>query len=196
MAEPVVKRVAANVRALRESAGLSLSELARRSGLSKAALSQLEAAHGNPTVETLWSLAQALGVPFGDLTSEPAVPVVTVTRADETAWIAGDPVSSQLLNRLATTGVLEIHQIRVDPGRPRRSEAHQRGLTEHLVLHQGRLRVGPVEAPVILAAGDAASYLADRPHLYEGLEPSTGVILMHYPTPSASPRLAPHPGAP
>lgn len=195
MVEEVVKQVAANIRALRESADLSLSELARRSGLSKAALSKLEAAHGNPTVETLWALAQALNVPFSDLTAEPVAPVVTITRAGETGWITGDPVSSRLLHRLATTGVLEIHQIRVDPGRPRRSDAHQRGLTEHLVLHQGRLRVGPVEAPVILEAGDAASYLADRPHLYEGLEPSTGLILMHYPTSPAPPRLPPHPGA-
>lgn len=182
MAEEVVQRVASTIRALRESSAMSLSELARRSGLSKAALSRLETAQGNPTVETLWALAQALGVPFSDLIAEPAAPAVTVIRAGEAGWITGDPVSSRLLHRLATTGVLEIHQIRVEPGRPRRSEAHQRGLTEHVILHEGRLRVGPLEAPAVLQAGDSASYLADRPHLYEGLEPSTGLILMHYPT--------------
>jgi transcriptional regulator with XRE-family HTH domain len=191
MVQEVVKRVAANVRALREGSGLSLSELARRSGLSKGALSQLEAAQANPTVETLWGLAQALGVPFSDLTAEPAPPVVAVTRADDGEWIAGKPISSRLLLRLAAPGVVEVHQIRVVPGRARHSDAHPRGLTEHVVLHTGRMRVGPAEQPVVLEAGDSASYLADCPHVYQALERGTsGLILMSYPA------LGPRPGAP
>lgn len=183
MAAEIVKRVAANVRWLREGADLSLSELARRAGLSKAALSQLEAAQANPTVETLWSVAQALGVPFSDLTTEPVPPVVSLTRADDDEWITGEPISSRLLHRLAVPGVLEIHQIRVSPGQARHSAPHARGLTEHIVLYAGRMRAGPADHPVVLAAGDAATYLADCPHMYEALEPDThGLILMSYPT--------------
>lgn len=177
----VVKRVAVNVRALRESAGLSLSELARRSGTSKGALSQLEAAGGNPTVETLWALAQALCVPFSDLIAEPAPPAISVTRADEGEWITGVPISSRLLHRLAAPGVLEVHQIRVEPGPRRLSGAHPPGLTEHIVVHAGRMRVGPAEQPVVLQDGDAATYEADCPHVYEAMELTTGLILMSYP---------------
>jgi len=194
MAGEVVKRVAANVRGLREAAGLSLSELARRAGISKGALSQLEAAQANPTVETLWALAQALEVPFGDLTAEPASPAVSVTRADEGEWIAGSPISSRLLHRLAAPGVLEVHQIRVEPGPPRCSAAHPPGLTEHVVVHQGRMRVGPSEQPVVLEAGDAATYVADCPHVYEALEPTTGLILMSYPLFGQPRRSAAHGG--
>ena len=184
MAEEVVKRVAANVRALREVSGTTLAELARRAGVSRGALSQLEAAQANPTVETLWAIAQALGVPFSDLIAEPAPPVVTVSRVEDGEWIAGSPVSSRLLHRLTAHGVVEIHEVRVAPGTARCSAAHARGLTEHVVVHGGRLRVGPVDAPVVLAAGDAASYLADREHVYEALEPgTTGLILMAYPSP-------------
>jgi transcriptional regulator with XRE-family HTH domain len=195
MAQEIVKRIAANVRGLREEAALSLSELARRSGLSKGALSQLEAAQANPTVETLWSLAQALGVPFSDLTLEAPPPATQVIHADDGEWITGDPISSRLLHRLAVPGVLEIHQIRIHPGRARRSDAHLHGLTEHVVVHTGRMRVGPAEEPVLLTAGDAASYLADCPHVYEALEPdTTGLILMSYPT--LRPRTLPSTSAP
>jgi transcriptional regulator with XRE-family HTH domain len=181
--EEIIKRVAANTRAVRTDSGLSLSELARRAGVSKGVLSQIEAGRANPTVETLWALAQALDVPFSDLTAEPAQPQVTVIRADEGEWITGTPISSRLVQRLATPGVLEVHQIRVQPGTARQSAAHARGLIEHVVLHTGRMRLGPVEHPVVLDAGDAASYLADCPHLYEALEPdTTGLILMSYPT--------------
>jgi transcriptional regulator with XRE-family HTH domain len=182
MSGQVVKRVAANTRALREDAGMSLSELARRAGLSKGALSQIEAAQANPTVETLWSLAQALGVPFSELIVEPRPPAVHVTHSDDEEWIVGNPVSSRLVQRLATGGMLEIHQIRVTKGSPRRSDAHAKGLTELVVVQSGRMRVGPVDTPVELAPGDSATYAADKPHLYEALEPgTTGLIVMSYP---------------
>lgn len=183
MVQEVVKRVAANIHALREEAGWNQSELARRANLSKGALSQLEAGQANPTVETLWALAQAFGVPFSDLIAEPAPADVVVVRASDGEWITGTPVSSRLVQRLAAPAMLEVHQIRVQPGPARHSPAHPRGLTEHVVLHTGRMRLGPAEHPVVLDAGDAASYLADTPHLYEALEPdTTGLILMAYPT--------------
>jgi transcriptional regulator with XRE-family HTH domain len=182
MPQEIVKRVAVNTRALREQTQLSLSELARRAGISKGALSQLEAGQANPTVETLWALAQAFGVPFSDLIAEPSPPDVVVTRAHDGEWITGTPISSRLVQRLSIPATIEVHEIRVEPGPERRSPAHPRGLTEHVILHAGRMRLGPVEHPVILEAGDAASYRADTAHLYEALEPGTaGLILMVYP---------------
>lgn len=147
MAGTIVKRVADNARSLREQAGLSLSELARRSGLSKGALSQLEAAQGNPTVETLWALAQALDVPFSDLTAERGAPEVVVVRAANGDWISGTPIASRLLHRASSPAMSELHQILVQPGGPRLSRPHPRGLTEHVVLHSGSLRVGPADGP-------------------------------------------------
>src|SRR5689334_1984512 len=47
-------RVAENVRTLRRSRGLSLDELARASGVSRAALSQIETNKVNPTIGLLW----------------------------------------------------------------------------------------------------------------------------------------------
>ena len=182
MSQEIVKRVAVNTRVLREQTQLSLSELARRAGISKGALSQLENGQANPTVETLWALAQAFGVPFSDLIGEPSPPEVIVTRSSDGEWIAGTPVSSRLVQRLNVPGTIEVHEIRVEPGTERHSPAHPRGLTEHVILHTGRMRLGPAEHPIILEAGDAASYRADTAHLYEALQPGTaGLILMVYP---------------
>ncbi|GAA3746093.1 hypothetical protein GCM10022225_32290 [Plantactinospora mayteni] len=55
-----VPAIAAALRRERERTGISLAELARRAGIAKSTLSQLEAGNGNPSVETVW----ALGVPF------------------------------------------------------------------------------------------------------------------------------------
>ena len=65
--------IAAALRRERDRAGLSLSELAKRAGIAKSTLSQLESGAGNPSVETLWALSVALDVPFARLI-EPARP--------------------------------------------------------------------------------------------------------------------------
>src|SRR6266513_5071673 len=74
--------IAASLRRERRRSGLSLTEVARRAGIAKSTLSQLESGVGNPSVETLWALGVALGVPFSRLVDQPR-PVVRVIRAGE-----------------------------------------------------------------------------------------------------------------
>src|SRR5690242_16144007 len=81
--------IAASLRRERSRAGLSLTELARRAGVAKSTLSQLEAGSGNPSVETLWALGVALDVPFSRLV-EPAVPTVQVIRAGQGAALVSE----------------------------------------------------------------------------------------------------------
>ena len=64
------EHIAHALRREREAAGISVSELARRAGVSKATVSQLESGAGNPSVETLWALGDALGIPFATLVDE------------------------------------------------------------------------------------------------------------------------------
>jgi transcriptional regulator with XRE-family HTH domain len=74
--------IAGALRRERERAGLSLTELARRAGIAKSTLSQLEAGDGNPSVETLWALGVALGVPFAVLVDQQSN-APTLIRADD-----------------------------------------------------------------------------------------------------------------
>lgn len=53
----------------RARTGLSLAEVARRAGIAKSTLSQLESGNGNPSLETLWSLCVALDIPFASCLS-------------------------------------------------------------------------------------------------------------------------------
>ncbi len=69
------------------------------------------------------------------------------------------------------------------PGPVDAGPARDRG-SEHVVARTGRLRVGPVDAPVVLTAGDTASHRADREHVHEALGPgTTGLILTACPSP-------------
>src|SRR6187402_2099842 len=86
---PPLATIAAALRRERERSGISLTELARRAGLAKSTLSQLEAGAGNPSIETLWSLGVALGVPFSRLV-EPPPTQVRVIRAGQGPRLLAD----------------------------------------------------------------------------------------------------------
>jgi transcriptional regulator with XRE-family HTH domain len=170
--------VAANLRRLRAAGGLSTVELARRSGVARATLAQLEAGRGNPTLETLYALANTLGVGLGDVIAPPLAEEVEVVRADEGARVAGTAVRARLVARLATRASLEVYDFSLRAGRRQRSDPHPAGVVEHLLVHAGRVRVGPETAPVELGAGDYARYAAHVPHVYEALEPGASATLV------------------
>ena len=64
------KRIAENLRERRRVLGLSLDELAQSSGVSRAALSQIETCKTNPSLNVLWKVAVGLGIPFSELIGE------------------------------------------------------------------------------------------------------------------------------
>lgn len=179
----LVSTVAAAVRGQRERARMSLSELAAAAGVSKSTLSLLEAGRGNPSIETLWAIAKALGVPFGQLI-EPPAPDLRVVRDGEGARVqsAASPYAAELLLPANRRGSFELYRLTADPGPPRHAEAHNRGVVEHVLVLAGGLRVGPASAPADLGPGDLASFPGDAPHVYETLAPETRALLvMDYP---------------
>jgi transcriptional regulator with XRE-family HTH domain len=177
-AAPPLTALAANLRRLRAERGISTVALARDSGVARATLAQLEAGRGNPTLETLYALANTLGVGLAEVIAAPAVEDVEVVRADEGARVAGAAVRARLVARLSPRASLELYDLGVRPGRRQRSEPHPAGVFEHLLVHSGRMRVGPETAPVELGPGDYARYAGNVPHLYEALEPGTTATLV------------------
>jgi transcriptional regulator with XRE-family HTH domain len=69
MASETAKRFAAKLKALRDHAGLSQYELAKRSKLTAQAVSLLEQGERDPTWETVQALAKGLGVECTALTT-------------------------------------------------------------------------------------------------------------------------------
>jgi transcriptional regulator with XRE-family HTH domain len=180
---PLAESIAAAIRFERERAGLTVSELARRAKVAKSTLSQLEAGAGNPSIETLWALATALGVAITRLI-EPPKPQVLVIRAGEGLAVVADEAryTATLLSSSPPGARRDLFRLSVEPGAVRRSQPHPPGSREHIVLSTGRAVVGPVGATVELAAGDYIAYPADVPHVFEALEPgTTGIILQEHP---------------
>jgi transcriptional regulator with XRE-family HTH domain len=174
-----LQTIAAALRRERERHGISLAELARRAGIAKSTLSQLEAGAGNPSVETLWALAVVLDVPFSRLVDPPATPV-HVLRAGEGMAIPSEhaPFTGTLIAACPPGARRDLHLITGEPGPARAAHAHIRGTTEHMLVTTGRWRAGPAGAEVELRPGDYVRFPADQPHTYEALEPGTAAVLV------------------
>ena len=171
--------IAASLRRERTRAGLSLSELAKRAGIAKSTLSQLEAAGGNPSMETIWALAVALGVPFSALV-EPPAPAVQVIRAGEGPTVHSEQSSytATLLSASPPGARRDIYQVWLEPGTVRDSQPHIPGTVEHIVVSGGRVKAGPEGEQVELGPGDFLAYRGDVPHSYEALAPGTTFVLV------------------
>ena len=176
---PPLATIAAALRRERERVGISLTELARRAGLAKSTLSQLEAGTGNPSIETLWSLGVALGVPFSRLV-EPPAPSVRVVRAGEGPRLRAD--RADFTAGLLTAGPAhtrrDLYIMELEPGDSREAEAHIPGSVEHVVLAAGRMKAGPADEPVELGPGDYLTFPGDVAHHYEALAPGTWAVLV------------------
>lgn len=174
----LVSVVAQNIRRLRERGGMTLGQLATAAGVGKSTLSQLESGQCNPSIETLWGVGRALGVPFGQLL-EPGRPEVHVVRAGEGHVVKAEGARYQARLVLARTrrGASELYMLESEPGPPRVAEPHIAGVVEHMLMIAGEMRVGPLEAPVTLGPGDLVSFDGDEPHVYETTAPGTRALL-------------------
>lgn len=169
--QDLARRLGANARFFRESQGLSLSQLASRSGIAKSTLSQIEAGATNPTLATVHSLAGALSVDVKQLIDSADAETATVLiRRGEGADVSGESSIGQFVHSgLFGPSVVEFHRVVLEAGTHETSSSHGSGAREHVLVTRGRVRLGPPEDSVIAGPGDFAAYRGDRPHRFEAL---------------------------
>lgn len=178
-AADVVALVSVSLRRERARAGLSLTELARRAGIAKSTLSQLESGAGNPSLETVWALGTALGIPLSRLIDPPRSDI-RVIRAGEGAVLHAehDPYEAVMLASGSPGTRRDIYRVQAEPGDGHRARPHVPGTVEHVVLGGGRALAGPEGEAVELAPGDYLCYPGDVTHVFDALEPATLAVFV------------------
>ena len=166
--DSVAKRVAENLRRRRKARGMSLDDLSKASGVSRAGLSQIETCKTNPTVGILWKVAVGLGLPFADLIGEPASAAAVVRKSASNVLRSMDgKFTSRPLAPSGASPLVELYELSVAEGTAHTSEPHAEGTRELLVVLGGALRLRVGDALYELREGDSVSFLADAPHAYE-----------------------------
>jgi transcriptional regulator with XRE-family HTH domain len=174
-----------NLRRLRTRQGHSLERLAKLSGVSRAMLSQIETGKSAPTINLLWKISTALGVPFATLLDSQKTHGTVVLRRNEAKVLASrdGKFTSRALFPFDGERKVEFYELRLAPRHTEYAEAHAAGTVENLVIVSGKVEIRQDrEAPSILAEGDAIVFEADVPHSYRNLsdEETVAYLVMTY----------------
>jgi transcriptional regulator with XRE-family HTH domain len=156
------------VQRLRKASNLSLSELSEQSGVAKSIISQIERNETNPTLVTLWRIAQALDVSIEQVLreDEDSAFLEKISRNDTPLLVSDDGKCRLVITGWSKTiDWLQWYDVFAEPGGVLESEAHQRGAMESLTVLEGQLRVESGDESETVQAGDTLRYRADRPHL-------------------------------
>lgn len=157
---------------------MSLDDLARASGVSRAALSQVETRKTNPTVGLLWKIAVGLGVPFADLIGPPRSGASILRRGEAQVLRSLDgKLESRPLTPAGASPLVELYELRLAARAVHASEPHAAGTQEFVVVLSGSLRLRVDGDVHELAAGDSISFRADRVHVYEN--PASSEVRCH-----------------
>jgi transcriptional regulator with XRE-family HTH domain len=185
--EGAVQPIARNLRRWRMTRGMTLSALAEQAGVAKSTVSLIERGQGNPSIDTVWALAAALGVPFASLFhDESPADDVLVVREDDGSVIAVDQAGLEtdglvIRHMLTRTGgsLIEIYTLVLDEGAVRHASAHVSGLFEHITVAAGTVEISTESFTEVVSQGDLISFRADRPHSYRVIKGPVRLVSVH-----------------
>jgi|SoiMethySBSTD1v2_1073268.scaffolds.fasta_scaffold06314_13 transcriptional regulator with XRE-family HTH domain len=171
--------VGSNLRRFRSDQGLTLEKLATLSGVSRAMLSQIELEQSTPTINVLWKIARALGVPFSALISQPTTSAVTVLPASRARILLSQDgtFSSRALFPFDRARSVEFYELKLASHSAEHAEAHAPGTIENLVVASGSLEMTVGADKHVLGAGDSIVFQADVPHVYRN--PGKSELVMY-----------------
>lgn len=172
------------LKSIRLSKGLSLDRVAELTGVSKPMLGQIERAHSNPTVSTLWKIAEGLKVPFSSFIEETPKSIKLVKEEDITPIIE-DNERYEVFPIFPTENgkPFEIYSVKMKPGCSYSSNPHPIGVEEYLWVTEGVLNLSCLDQHHTLKKSEGIRFRADVLHRYENpTDQSTSLIMViHYP---------------
>jgi transcriptional regulator with XRE-family HTH domain len=165
--------IGANVQAIRRKRGLTLDTLSEKSGVSKAMLSQIESGKVNPTVATVWKIAQGLQVEINSLLEGGAGPrrIFTTTKHESITSLDTDEegLHIKVLTPIAMVEDLEMYLLTFTPGGALHSAPHFPMTEEFVTVIRGHVRVTAGDNSSEAHEGDFVRYHCDVPHSIENV---------------------------
>jgi transcriptional regulator with XRE-family HTH domain len=181
-----MEKLGKQLRTTRRTRGLTLEQLSKLAGVSKAMLSQIEQSKINPTVAIILKICDALNVSISELIDDaPHQNILQVIReADEHYTFRKDEFCEiRTLSPLSLEKSIEHYRIRLEPQGQLDSEPHFAGTEEFLYLARGKMLVVSGKDRVEIRKGDSTHYRADVPHCLknEGKSSAEAFLIVRYP---------------
>ncbi len=165
-------RVGEKIKALREQKGLSLKDMADRTGFSTALLSQMENHLVSPSLGTMTKLARALGVRVGNFLGETQGEPFAIVRKDErknvSRFASKEGVkygySYESLGFDKKDRHMEPFIVTLEPATVKTSKTSSHEGEEFIFVLEGEMEVILGNHTDVLSSGDSIYYDSTIPH--------------------------------
>lgn len=165
--EQIHIKLGRNLKAIRQTRGLSLDKVAEMTGVSKAMLGQIERGETSPTISIIWKIANGLRLSFTTLIEEPPSEVAVIVRDEMEPMLESDGhYRVYPMFPFDPTKKFEVYSVEMDAGCIHESEAHSPGVEEYILVTSGTLIIEIQSTSYTVDEGNAVRYVADQPHLY------------------------------
>src|SRR3954467_7709291 len=170
--------VGVRIKALREAMGLSLRDLAERSGVSAPMLSQVERGETSPTLAVASRIAAGLELTLSQLLRLDEAEGVTVVPASDRLGVRRGGHSYEVATPALPGQRAELTIHTLEPGAatggPGDPPMHEPGSRETALVTDGQVRMVCDGEVYDLGQGDAVTFDADLPHHFEnpGTDPA------------------------
>lgn len=173
-------RVAARLHELRNQRQLTLEQLARSSGVSRAMLWQVEQGRSAPSIKVLSRVADALGVPVtAFLEPDGGNSAVVLRQAEAKRLSSGDGLCvSRALFPFSGTHDVEFYEVHLAAGAVESADPHPPGTHENLVVAHGQVVIEVADQDHALGTGDALYFSADVHHVYRNVSHHSAVLYL------------------
>lgn len=163
-----------NIRSKRD---LSLDELSKLTGVSKAMLGQIERGQSNPTVSTLWKIATGLKVSFSVFIDESSDDLKVINQEDITPIIEEDnKMRLYPIFPFDMSKGFEIFTIELEPGCIHPSTPHNDEVEEYIIVTEGEIEMTIDNKSFILKKGNSLNFKANKIHSYKNISDSLSVF--------------------
>ena len=163
--------VGPRVKALREAGGMSLRDLAERSGVSAPMLSQVERGETSPTLQVAARIAAGLQLRLSQLLRLDEAGAVSIVRRDERRAGGAGGHRYEVLTPPLPGQRAEVSRHTLAPravtGGPGDPPMHEPGARETAIVERGTVDLVIDGASHALGAGDCVTFDADLPHHFE-----------------------------
>ncbi|MDX7986656.1 helix-turn-helix domain-containing protein [Xenorhabdus sp. 12] len=182
----ITSKIAETFKSLRTSRELSLSQVAKLTGVSKAMLGQIERGQSCPTVSTLWKIATGFNIAFSTfLEGATPQPQPVLHRFNELPTFEQNDSGMRVIPLVPFDDELFIDLLKIEliPGASSESSPHEFGVIEHIVVLSGVLDLRINETWHKISAGESIRFHADCHHAYTNSGDDVVVLhnLIHYP---------------
>lgn len=178
------KIIAFNLKKLRTERNLSLGQLAAESGISKTMLSDIEKGNSNPTINTIWKIANGLKVPYTKLIDGVDGETTVVSRK-ETMEQTGETKAYRVYCYFTTTPTrnFELFYCELDRHSSNQSIGHSEKAQEYIYVIRGELTLDTENGEFILQEGDSMAFDSSISHTYinQKEEMAAFIVINYYP---------------